>query len=73
MTLAEELRQVGRQEGREEGRQQERVAILSKLLQLKFGELPAEMQQKVQRASLADLERWTEQVLTATTLEEALQ
>jgi hypothetical protein len=35
---------------------------------LRFGELPADAEQRLERASLARLERWAERVLTADSL-----
>jgi hypothetical protein len=47
--------------------------VLGKLLQLKFGALSADVQAQLDSASEAQLEAWTEAVLTATTLEAVLE
>ncbi len=57
----EEGRETGRQEGREEGARR----LLTKQLQLKFGELDAAAEARLGAASLAELEAWSERVLTA--------
>ena len=64
--------QKGRQEGRQEGRQQGRAETVLKLLQLKFGRLPAATTTRVRAASEAELERWTERVLTGTSAADVL-
>jgi hypothetical protein len=68
MTWAEQL------ENR--GRQQENARLLAKLrhqalqmLRLKFGELPDEVVARVETASEDDLDRWTDRLLVAETLE----
>jgi hypothetical protein len=48
------------------------IATLLKLLTAKFGPLPAETVARIENASLEELELWSVQLLTATTLEEAL-
>jgi hypothetical protein len=44
--------------------------LLVKQLGLKFGELPAQVMQRLRVATDADLERWAERVLTALTLDD---
>jgi hypothetical protein len=68
MTLAEKLRQEGWQRGRQEGRQE----LLSKLLRLRFGQLPTSAERRVAEASPSDLEQMAERVLTAASLDEVL-
>jgi uncharacterized protein DUF4351 len=46
--------------------------LLLKQLRLRFGDLPPAAVARVEEAKLAQLERWGEQVLTATTLDEVL-
>jgi hypothetical protein len=58
----------GRKAGREEGRKAGERALVRKLLTLRFGKLPADAEQRLRRASLAELERWAERVLTARNL-----
>jgi len=58
------------EEGRKEGVKEGRQEVLAKLLGLKFGELPDWAVQRLRAADDADLERWTERVLTAPTLDD---
>lgn len=60
------------EEGREEGLAQGRAEVLLKLLRLKFGSLPESAEEKVRQASLEELDRWAERVLSAQSLEETL-
>jgi predicted transposase YdaD len=76
-----QLRQEGRREGRQEGWQQghkdgETAAarrLLSRLLRLRFGPLPPWAEQQLEQAELAQLENWSDAVLTAESLTEILQ
>jgi hypothetical protein len=61
MTAADRLRQQGRAEGRAEGR----VEILRKLITLKFGTLTPDAENLLCSATIADLDRWSERVLSA--------
>ena len=63
----------GLQEGRQEGRQEEAAAVLQRLLTRRFGPLPEWASDKVARADLPALENWTDRVLDARSLDEALQ
>jgi hypothetical protein len=58
MTTAEQLRAEGE------------AKTLLRLLALKFGPLPVEVVDRIQAGDSAELETWTERVLTATTLDE---
>jgi flagellar biosynthesis/type III secretory pathway protein FliH len=77
MNFSEHARAEGREEGREEGRDEGREegqvlgqrATLIKLLQLKFGVLPAEITVRLENGSPEELDRWTEAVLSASSLE----
>ena len=77
----EEGRQEGRQEGREEGRQEGHneglqrgeARILTALLRLRFGDLPAAIQQRIEAADADTLLRWSERVLTAQSLDDTLK
>lgn len=46
--------------------------LLLKLLRVRFGDLPQAALARVEEAELAQIERWGERVLTATTLDEVL-
>ena len=64
MTIAEQLRQ--------EGRLQRLLQVVLKQLSLKFGELDETVRARIAAADEATLERYTERVLSASTLEEVL-
>lgn len=72
MSAAQKLREQGKAEGlergRAEGRAEGRATTLLKLLALKFGELPAATRKRVQAASMDELDRLTERVLSAGSL-----
>ncbi|MFA5496097.1 MAG: hypothetical protein WC247_15105 [Porticoccaceae bacterium] len=69
-----EGRKEGQAEGREEGIQigeeRGRAAVLTRLLTLKFGELPAEVRQRLERAAEGELDGWAERVLFVENLDE---
>ena len=58
-------RAEGRAEGEAKGRAEGRAEILRKLLTLKFGPLSIDSEDRLRKASLAELDLWTERVLTA--------
>lgn len=62
--LIERARDEALLEGRVEGR----IDVLLRLMALRFGGVDAPATQRVRSASVADLERWTERILTATSL-----
>jgi hypothetical protein len=62
----------GRVEGEAIGRLDGRIATLLEQLTAKFGLLPVETVARIENASLEELRLWSVQLLTATTLEEAL-
>jgi hypothetical protein len=68
--FAQRFTEKGREEGREEGVQRGEARILTALLRLRFGELPAAVQVRVDTADADTLLRWSERVLTAATLDE---
>jgi len=53
----------GFERGIEKGIEQGRAAVLLHQLQLKFGELPGELHQRVTRAGQAELDLWAERIL----------
>ena len=69
MSLRQKWQEQGRVEGRAEGVTQGRVELVLKQLQLRFGELPADVRARVEAASIEDLDLWAERVLTATELD----
>ena len=58
--------------GRAEGRTEGQVELLIKLLTLRFGALPEAAVTRVRAASIDELERFAERVLTAETLDDVL-
>ncbi len=60
-------------EGRAEGRAEARVEIALRLLALRFGPLAEATQARVQRAKGTELDAVIDRLLTARTLEEALE
>ncbi|WP_434044558.1 MULTISPECIES: Rpn family recombination-promoting nuclease/putative transposase [Sorangium] len=84
VTIADYLREQGRQAGEREGRQAgEREGLqagrlegqrstLLKLLRLRFGELPEPVVARVRAADAAQIEGWTERVLSSPTLDDCL-
>ena len=56
----------------ERGRQQGERGILLRQLRKRFGALPSEVEARVQAAGQAQLEEWSDRVLTAATLAEVL-
>ncbi len=62
MTTAEMLR--------EEGRQQAERRVLTKLLQLRFGDLPDAIIHNIDHAPLDLIERWIERFATQDSLED---
>lgn len=61
---------TGLQQGMQQGIQQGEAAFLLRLLNRRFGALPAEWVLRVQQASHAELELWGERVLDAASLDE---
>ena len=68
------VERIGIQKGLEEGLSQGirlgEASILQRLIELKFGTLDDATSQRIQSASQEDLERWSERILTAASLEE---
>lgn len=73
MSLYDRLIQQGKAEGKAEGEASGRAKLLLKLLQLKFGAVPDDVRDRIGAASIDELDRWGERVLTATTLEDVLR
>jgi hypothetical protein len=63
-----EGRKEGHKAGHKAGRKEGERAVLRKLLQLRFGALPAGVEDRLKRATRAQLSRWTERILNADTL-----
>ena len=67
--LAEALISRGKAMGRAEGEAMGRASILNRLLEHRFGRLPATVRERVRRASVQDLDAWGDAVLDAPTLD----
>jgi len=52
------------------GHQEGQGALLLRMVQHRFGDLPAWVPEKINRANLADLERWSLRFVTAKSLED---
>jgi Domain of unknown function (DUF4351) len=65
-STADQLRQEGRREGETTGR----ADVLVRLLTRRFGPLPTGVETRVRSATIPDLDRWADNVLTAGTLDE---
>jgi predicted transposase/invertase (TIGR01784 family) len=65
-------RQEGQQEGRQEGRQEGERLVLRRMLIKRFGPLPEWAEQRLIQADIAQLEQWTDRILDAPALDEAL-
>ncbi|MBL8748665.1 MAG: DUF4351 domain-containing protein [Planctomycetes bacterium] len=68
MSTAERLHREGRALGWNEGRAQGRSEALLRLLERRFGSVPAEVTERVRRADLDRLDRWTDGILDAASL-----
>ena len=64
------IRDLMEEEFREKGREEGRVEVLLHQLEQLFGELPAEVVERVRAASAESIDGWVSRVLTATTLED---
>jgi hypothetical protein len=62
----------GRAEGAAKGKAEGKAELVLKLLSLKFGDVSAETRQRVETASMDELDLWAERVLSAQRLEDVL-
>lgn len=63
----------GRQEGRQEGQIEGERALVHRLLERRFGALPAWAEQHIAAADVATLEQWGLRLLDVTSLEEVFR
>jgi hypothetical protein len=61
---------AGEAKGKALGRAEGRAEMLLRLLQKRFGAVPAATRKRVLAAAIADLDRWAERILDAATLAE---
>ncbi|HYP98534.1 MAG TPA: DUF4351 domain-containing protein [Polyangiaceae bacterium] len=77
MTAAERWQAEGEArgiaKGRAEGKAEGKAELLQRLLTLKFGALPEDARHRLAHASEIQLDRWSEQILTADTLDAVIQ
>lgn len=66
-------RQEGRQEGLERGRTEGAVALLERLLIQRFGPLPQTVHRRLAKASLAQVEAWSDALVTAQSLRQVFK
>ena len=66
-------RESGREEGIQLGAERTQRRILAKLLVSRFGPLDTATEQRLQQASLEQMDRWTDQALTAQRLDEVFR
>ncbi|HEU4420272.1 MAG TPA: DUF4351 domain-containing protein [Planctomycetota bacterium] len=59
-----------RKEGEARGRNQHGIETLLRLLALRFGVLPETIVHRVNLATLAELDRWTDRILDAKAIED---
>lgn len=67
-TAAEETAMTAAERLRQQGRHQKAVELILHLLSFKFGDEAADLRSRVESGTEGDFERWSERVLTATTL-----
>ena len=65
--------QRAREEGERVGHAAGERAVLGRLLRRRFGPLPSEAAERIDGASTADLEAWTENVLDAKALDDVFK
>lgn len=71
--IREQGRHIGSAQGIAEGRAEGIATTLTRLLNLKFGPLSSTALERIQAAAPEQLERWTDRVLTAHSLEDVLE
>ena len=68
----EQIRREGMLEGKAEGKAEGMAASLLRVLARRFGVVPEAHATRVRTAALADLERWTDRVLDAPSIDALL-
>lgn len=69
MTTAQRLRSEGLSQGLSQGRSEGQAVTLARLLAKRFGPLPDAVAARLRTAAPADLDRWTDRLLDATSLD----
>lgn len=70
VTLSQRLREEGREEGRTEGIVEGERIVVRRLLEKRFGVLPASMLEDIDRSTAEQLQQWTDRILFARSLSE---
>lgn len=65
--------ELGIEQGIEQGRKVGQVALLQRQLMQRFGLLPEWVREKLEAASIGELEAWSDRIFTANSLEELLK
>ena len=71
-TFSEQFRQESIQQGMQRGMQEESAAMLLNLIEQKFGNPAKAYREKIQRADVDTLNKWSSRLLKAKTLDEVL-
>jgi len=69
MTLGEQLRAEGREEGREEGAVLGQRDLLHRMVVGRFGVLPEPLAARLASATLEQIDRWANRLVTAATVD----
>jgi predicted transposase YdaD len=72
MTIGQQLIEQGRKQGVEQGIEQGERKLLLRQLVRRFGELPEKVVDRVNAASVEELERWADQILDAESIDDVL-
>ncbi|WP_428264661.1 DUF4351 domain-containing protein [Haliangium sp.] len=70
LTYGQKLEKKGYDEGIKKGVAEGQRALVLRLLTRRFGAVPAKFETRVLRATHDELERWSDRILDATTLDE---
>lgn len=70
MSYVTSVERSGLQKGLKKGRREGEVRLLRRLLQHRFGKLPAWIDKRLNAGSTKDLEHWSDRVLDAVILED---
>lgn len=70
MSIAEELMADGHELGQREGQRAGQAALIQRQLTRRFGTLPSRVVRRVSAGTLPELERWSDRLLTATSLDD---
>ena len=71
-TFFRRLYEKGLNEGREQGREQGEASLLLRMLRHKFGVVPTAAEERINKATPAQLELWSDRLFTANAVEDIL-